>query len=164
MKSSKSSKSSFLDLLIEYVFSMLGFFGGLYISLYVLSMVGLRGVSEALWFLIGLVVALISGLLTMTGKEATNNEARVAYHKAADEGREQEVTRLGALLKNYRLLTDPLSALAASLLLLIVRGFLESNGAVMIVTVIPVAVLMMILRLPAMVLARKKWAKEHIKK
>lgn len=160
----KPSKSSFLDLLIEYVFSMLGFFGGLYISLYVLSMVGVRGLSEAVWFLLGLVVALVSGLLTMTGKEAANNEARLAYHKAVDEGREREEVGLGVLLKRYRLLLDPLSALAASLLLLIPRSFLESNAAVMIITVIPVAVLMMALRLPAMRLARKNWEKEHIKK
>lgn len=159
----KPSKLSFLDLLIEYLFSMFGFFAGLHLTLILLSMAGMKETSAALWFMIALIVGIAVGLLVMVGREASRNELRTAYHKALDEGREGDERRLGRLLKEYRLLLDPLSALAASLLMLIPRSFLE-DGALMIVTIPFVALLMIILRLPAMILARAKWSKEHIKK
>lgn len=157
-------KTPVKDLMIEYIFATLGFVAGLCFSLFILSMTGLKGFSEALWFLIGLLVGTVCGLLVMTRSEANQNEARTAYHKAVDDGREREVTGVRAVLKLYYPLLDPLFAILGSLVVLIARFLLEDALPLSVAAVPVVAVLLLILRLPAMILARKKWAKEHIKK
>lgn len=155
---------TFKDLLVGYIFSMLALYAGVYLSTFLLSVVGLKGKSEALWMGLSVLVGLIAAFAVTVRTESANETLRTAYHKAVDEGREREVASVRALIKRYRPLIDPLTALLAALLILIPRGAVESDVVFVLLTNLISAPVMMILRLPAMIVARKKWAKEHIKK
>lgn len=163
-KKTKSSKSSFLDLLFEYAFAELGFFLGLYAGLFVLSMVGLKGKIPVLWFGISLIVGIAAALFLLVRSEIGRTEVSTAFHKELDEGREKEAFRLSTMLRFMSPLKDGGAALVASIVMLILRGMIESSFVLALITLLPVTLLLIVLRLPAMLLARKQWAKEHIRK
>ncbi len=155
---------TFKDLLVGYIFAMLGFFGGIYIATFLLSIVGLKGKSEALWMGLSLIVGLIGSLLITVRTESANQTLRTGYHKAVDEGREREVTSIGALIRGFRPLIGLVAAILAALLMLIPRGAVEDDLLFVLITSLLAVPLIIALRLPAMIIARKLWAKEHIQK
>lgn len=159
MKNEK--KTSLKEMLIEYAFALIGFFLGMIVTVFVLGLTGMREHHQQLLYLLSEIGGLITAMFVFARGEANRTDARTEFHKALDEGREREELRFGALLRQLRMPYDVLFAILVPVIF-VRHGFSPLISE--ITTMLTVFLLMLAIRLLAIFLARKKWAKEHIKK
>ncbi len=159
MKNKKNT--SLKEMLIEYIFAMIGFFLGMLVSAFLLSMIGVRAYSEYLHILLSEVGGALAAMFAFVRSEANRTDRRIEFHKELDDGGERDAFRFGAILKQLRM---PYDLIFAILLPVVFVRYDFSRPVSAILNLVVGVLLIMVIRLLAIFIARKKWAKEHIKK